>query len=158
MIVQPLAKGRLLVMHQIQSLMISECYSMGSSWCFCPLTFWPVTVIENKKDCDKPLWLQHSNKMHSIIHSHFCILYFHHDMTRTLLLSVWKMFELLFMISCAYIALHVVYITMHVFDECNMWPVFCWHFLFWSLKFNINSRKYVTTKYTCTYCSYMYLL
>lgn len=53
--------------------------------------------------------------MHSIIHSHFCILYIHHDMTRKLPLSVWKLYEQLFIISCAYIVLCVVLYVECVF-------------------------------------------
>lgn len=53
--------------------------------------------------------------MHSIIHSHFCILYIHHDMTRKLPLSVWKLYEQLFIISCAHIVLCVVLYVECVF-------------------------------------------
>lgn len=62
--------------------------------------------------------------MHSIIHSHFCILYIHHDMTRKLPLSVWKLYEQLFIISCAYIVLCVV-----LYVECVQYVTFVFFFV-----------------------------
>lgn len=97
--------------------------------------------------------------MHSIIHSHFCILYIHHDMTRKLPLSVWKLYEQLFIISCAYIVLCVTRSSICrvcVFDACNMWPLFFGFYIFY---FDLWSSTLITVEnlkqqgiHVYTYC------
>lgn len=94
--------------------------------------------------------------MHSIIHSHFCILYIHHDMTRKLPLSVWKLYEQLCIISCAYIVLCVVLYVECVFDACNMWPLFFGFYIFY---FDLWSSTLITVEnlkqqgiHVYTYC------
>lgn len=56
--------------------------------------------------------------MHSIIHSHFCILYIHHDMTRKLPLSVWKLYEQLFIILCVVLYVECVFLMRAICDLC----------------------------------------
>lgn len=67
--------------------------------------------------------------MHSIIHSHFCILYIHHDMTRKLPLSVWKLYEQLFIILCVVLYVECVFLMRAICDLCFL-VFFFLHFLF----------------------------
>lgn len=98
--------------------------------------------------------------MHSIIHSHFCILYIHHDMTRKL--PLWQCLEIvwtvIYYIMCIYSIMCSSICRVCVFDACNMWPLF-FGFFFYIFYFDLWSSTLITVEnlkqqgiHVYTYC------
>lgn len=96
--------------------------------------------------------------MHSIIHSHFCILYIHHDMTRKL--PLWQCLEIvwtvIYYIMCIYSIMCSSICRVCVFDACNMWPLFFGFYIFY---FDLWSSTLITVEnlkqqgiHVYTYC------